>query len=65
MNYATSIQIICKYVEIFKNSFFKEENFVRENKESSSEIFLFSTSSLQILLIIQQMCVEAALIIWY
>jgi hypothetical protein len=26
---------------------------------------LFSTSSLQILLIIQQMCVEAALIIWY
>jgi hypothetical protein len=53
MNYATSIpwyidsltltKLFVKMLKFSKKYFFREENFVRENKEFSSGIFFFST----------------------
>ncbi len=54
------------YQYLLENKLFKKQNFVKENKESKRMGFFFSlTWNLQIQLIIQHMCVEPALILWY
>jgi len=39
----TLTKLFGKMLKFSKKYFFKEENFVRQNKESSSGIFFFST----------------------
>ncbi len=67
-NILAASTLILLFVQMFKcskNTLLKEQNFVKENRESFaiSRNILSSTWNLQNQLIIQQSCVEAAFIL--